>query len=83
MSATTTIRVSTDTRDLLKRLSERRKSSAGDTIAELVHAADDDLLLADAQADFREMADDPRLLAAYRAEAADIGDAFDSPAPDW
>lgn len=83
MAATTTIRVSTDTRDLLKRLSARRKSSAGETIAELVHAADDDLLLADAEACFQRMAGDPRLLAAYRSEATDIEGAFDAPAPDW
>lgn len=82
MAGTTTIRVSTGTRDLLKRLSARRKSSAGDTIAELVRAADDDLLLADAETGFRRMADDPRLLGAYRAES-DAIDAFDSPAPDW
>lgn len=82
MASTTTIRVSTGTRDLLKRLSARRKSSAGDTIAELVRAADDDLLLADAEAGFRSLADDPQLLGAYRAESAAI-EAFGSPAPDW
>jgi hypothetical protein len=83
MTATTTVRVSTDTRDLLKRLSARRKSSAGETIAELVHAADDDLLLADAETCFQKMAGDPQLLAVYRSESADIDSAFDSPAPDW
>lgn len=82
MGATTTIRVSTGTRDLLKRLSARRKSSAGDTVAELVRAADDDLLLADAEAGFRRMADDPQLRSAYRAESNAV-EAFDSAAPDW
>lgn len=82
MAATTTIRVSTGTRDLLKRLSARRKSSAGETIAELVRVADDDLLLADAEAAFQKMADDPRLLGAYRSETGAL-DAFDSPIPDW
>jgi hypothetical protein len=83
MAATTTIRVSTDTRDLLKALSARRNSSAGETIAELVHAADDDLLLADAEAGFKRLASDPGRLAAYRSETAGIGDGFDATAPDW
>jgi hypothetical protein len=83
MAATTTIRVSTDTRDLLKRLSARRNISAGETIAELVHSADDDLLLADAEAGFQRMAGNRRLLAAYRSETGEIGGAFDAPAPDW
>jgi predicted DNA-binding protein len=83
MAVTTTIRVSTETRDLLKRLSRRHKTSAGETIAELVHAADDDMLLADAEAGFRRMAGDPRLLAAYRAETAGLAGSFDAPLPEW
>jgi hypothetical protein len=81
--ATTTIRVSTDTRDLLKALSARRKRSAGDIVSELVHSADDDLLLADAEADFAQVASDPSTLAAYRAETHEIGGTFDAIAPDW
>ncbi len=83
MAATTTIRVSTETRDLLKRLSQRHRASAGETIAELVHAADDDLLLADAEAGFQRMAGDPQRLAAYRAETAELAGSFDAPLPDW
>lgn len=83
MATTTTIRVSRATRDLLNALSARRKTSAGETIAELVHAADDDLLLADAQADFERMARDRDRLAAYRAETDEIGDSFAATAPDW
>jgi hypothetical protein len=52
MAATTTIRVSTETRDLLNALSARLGGSAGEIVAELVHAADDDLLLADTESSF-------------------------------
>jgi hypothetical protein len=83
MAATTTIRVSTDTRDLLKALSARGKRSAGEIVSELVHGADDDLLLADAEAGFARMASDSSALAAYRAETREIGGAFDAVAPDW
>lgn len=83
MAATTTIRVSTGTRDLLKTLSARRGRSAGQVIDDLVRAADDDLLLADAEASFRRIAGDRHMLAAYRAEVSEIGGAFDAAAPDW
>jgi hypothetical protein len=83
MAATTTIRVSPDTRDALKALSARLGSSAGEIVAELVHAADDDLLLADAEKCFGEMAEDPSSLAAYRAEMVANEGAFDAPTPDW
>ncbi|HEX3692883.1 MAG TPA: hypothetical protein VHU13_06020 [Solirubrobacteraceae bacterium] len=82
MPATTTIRVSTDTRDLLNALSARRKLPAGEIVAELVQRADDDLLLADAEAGFTRVASDPRLLAAYRAEGDRLA-SFDATAPDW
>lgn len=83
MTGTTTIRVSTDTRDLLKALSARRKRSAGETIAELVHAANDDQLLADAEASFERTASDPQMLAVYRSETSQIDGAFDGAIPDW
>jgi hypothetical protein len=82
MATTTTIRVSTDTRNLLKTLSARRKRPAGEIVAELVHSADDDLLLADAEASFARMASDPRVLAAYRAEGDRLA-AFDAATPEW
>ncbi len=83
MAVTTTIRVSQETRNALNALSARRGSSAGETIAELVHAADDDLLLADAESAFRQLAGDPDMLAAYRSEAREIEGAFEAPIPDW
>lgn len=83
MAATTTIRVSTDTRDLLNGLVARRGGSAGEIVAELVHAADDDLLLADAEKAFRALASDPQALADYKSQASEIGGAFDASAPAW
>jgi hypothetical protein len=83
MAASTTIRVSTETRDLLKALGARRGDSVGEVVAELVHAADDELLLANAEASFRRMASDPDTLAAYRSEAREIDTSFEAPAPDW
>jgi hypothetical protein len=81
--ASTTIRVSTETRDLLKALGTRRGGSTGDVVAELVHAADDDLLLADAERAFGAMAADPQTLASYNAEVGAIEGAFDAPMPGW
>lgn len=81
--ATTTIRVSTETRDLLKALSARRGDSTGEIVAKLVHAADDDLLLAEAEDSFRRLASDADALVAYRAETCEIEGAFDAPTPDW
>lgn len=83
MSGTTTIRVSNDTRDQLKALSKRHGRSAGEMVADLVHAADDDLLLADAEECFAQMANNPRKLSTYRSETAGIEAAFDDPIPDW
>jgi hypothetical protein len=83
MAATTTIRVTTETRDLLKTLVERRGGSTGEIVAELAHAADDDLLLADAESAFQALAEDPEMLLAYKTEAGDIESAFDAPAPAW
>jgi len=53
-------------RDRLKALSARRGRPAGEVVAELVHAADDDLLLADAEASFERLTSDPHTPAAYR-----------------
>jgi predicted DNA-binding protein len=83
MAATTTIRVSGETRDVLKALSARRGSPAGEIVAELVHSADDDLLLADAESAFQRLAGDADMLAVYRSEAREIERAFEAPAPDW
>ncbi len=83
MAASTTIRVSTETRDLLKALGARRGDSVGEIVAELVSAAGDELLLADAEASFRRIASDPDTLAAYRSEALEIDTGFGAPAPGW
>jgi predicted DNA-binding protein len=80
---TTTIRVSTRTRDRLKALATRRGEPAGDVIAELVDAADEEALLAEVEASFERLAADPDALAAYRAEARGLEGAFDAPTPEW
>ncbi|HEX4306716.1 MAG TPA: hypothetical protein VHZ54_11795 [Solirubrobacterales bacterium] len=80
---TTTIRVSTDTRDLLRRLAARRGEPAGEVIAKLVAAADEEALLAEAEASFERLAEDPEALAAYRGEKDNLEGAFDAPTPEW
>jgi len=83
MAATTTIRVSRNTRDRLNALSAREGESAGEIVAKLVTAADDELLLDDAKVAFESLVGDPEALAAYRAEADAIEAGFEAPAPDW
>jgi predicted DNA-binding protein len=83
MAVTTTIRVSSETRDRLNALRAREGKSAGEVVARLVHAADDDLLLADAEAAFENLARDPRALAVYRSEAEEIEGGFGASAPAW
>lgn len=80
---TTTIRVSTRTRDLLKALAARRGEPAGDVIAKLVAAADERALLAEAESSFDRLAEDPAALAAYRAESKEIEGAFEASPPEW
>jgi predicted DNA-binding protein len=83
MAESTTIRVSTETRDRLKALSARAGGSAGEIVAKLVATADEELLLADTEAAFEALARDPEALARYRAETRDIEVGFDTPAPAW
>jgi len=73
---TTTIRVSTWTRDQLKILAARRGESAGEVVAKLVNAHEESLL-ADIEAGFEKLARDPATLAVYRAESRDIESASD------
>lgn len=80
---TTTIRVPTQTRDRLKALAARRGEPAGDVVAKLVSAADEEALLDEIEAGFQRLASDPQALAAYRAESDAIGAAFDTAAPEW
>lgn len=80
---TTTIRVPIRTRDRLKALAARRGEPAGEVVAKLVNAADEETMLAEVVAGFEELAGDPRALAAYRAESREIESAFDAPTPEW
>lgn len=80
---TTTIRVPTQTRDRLRILAARRGESAGDVIAKLVNAADEEATLAEIAAGFERMAADPQVLAVYRAESLEIETSFDTPTPEW
>lgn len=82
-SDTTTIRVPIQTRDRLKALAARRGEPAGEVVAKLVSAADEEAMLAEAAAGFEKLASDPEALAAYRAESREIESAFDTPAPEW
>jgi 23S rRNA U2552 (ribose-2'-O)-methylase RlmE/FtsJ len=80
---TTTIRVSTDTRDLLRRLAARRGEPAGEVIAKLVAAADEEAMLAEVEASFERLAENSEALAAYRAESDELDGPFDAPIPEW
>lgn len=83
MAQTTTIRVSEQTRDRLNALASRRREPAGEVVAKLVSAADEEALLDDAAVAFEALADDPDALAAYRSESREIEVGFDPPAPGW
>jgi len=80
---TTTIRVPTETRDLLNALASRRGEPAGEVVAKLVSAADEETMLAEVAAGFENLAGDPDALAAYRAESEELESGFDAPAPEW
>ncbi len=82
-AGTTTIRVPIQTRDRLKALAARRGESAGEVVAKLVGAADEEAMLAEVAAGFEKLADDPEALAAYRAESREIESAFDAAPPEW
>jgi predicted transcriptional regulator len=80
---TTTIRVPVETRDQLNALATRRGEPAGEVVAKLVSAADEDAMLAEIAAGFEGLAADPRALSAYRAESEEIESGFEAPAPEW
>jgi predicted DNA-binding protein len=80
---TTTIRVPTETRDRLNELARRRRESAGEIVTRLVRTADEEEGLAEAAAAFQGVAANPRTLAAYRTESAEIEAGFDASAPKW
>jgi predicted DNA-binding protein len=72
MKGTTTIRVSSETRDRLNELARRRGVPASELVAELVSDANDHKLLVEAEEGWERLAADKDTLAAYRAEAADL-----------
>jgi predicted DNA-binding protein len=82
MSGTTTIRVSSETRDRVNALARRRGVPASELVSELVREADDQALLAEAKEGWERLAADRQRLAAYRAEAADLR-GFDAALPDY
>ena len=80
---TTTIRVPTETRDQLNSLAARRGEPAGEVVAKLVSAADEDAMLAEVAAGFEKIAADPGALSAYRAESEGLESGFGASAPEW
>jgi hypothetical protein len=70
---TTTIRVAAETRDRLNALARKWGTPAGEVVARLVDQADDDVLLAEAEASWIDLASDSGRVAAYRAETSDLG----------
>jgi predicted transcriptional regulator len=80
---TTTIRVPVETRDRLNSLAARRGEPAGEVVAKLVSAADEDAMLAEIAAGFEKIAADPGALAAYRTVSEEIESGFEAPAPEW
>lgn len=80
---TTTIRVSTETRDRLNALAIRRGEPAGEVVAKLVNAADEEAMLAEIAIGFEKLAGDPEACSAYRAESEEIESGFESSAPGW
>jgi hypothetical protein len=80
---TTTIRVSVETRDRLNSLAARRGEPAGEVVAKLVGAADEDAMLVEIATGFEKLAADPRALSIYRAESEEIESGFEAPTPEW
>jgi hypothetical protein len=80
---TTTIRVPVETRDRLNSLAARRGEPAGEVVAKLVGAADEDAMLVEITTGFEKLAADPRALSIYRAESEEIESGFEAPTPEW
>jgi predicted DNA-binding protein len=80
---TTTIRVPVETRDRLNSLAARQGEPAGEVVAKLVTAADEEAMLVEIAAGFERLAGDPKALAAYRAESGELESGFEAPAPEW
>jgi len=69
-TGTTTIRVTTTTRDRLSSIAKRRGKTTGDLLAEIAEELDDDALLDSAERSWQSMAAGE--LADYRREAAEL-----------
>jgi predicted DNA-binding protein len=80
---TTTIRVPVETRDRVNSLAARRGEPAGEVVAKLVRAADEDAMLAEIAMGFEKLAADPEALSIYRAETGEIESGFEAPTPAW
>jgi hypothetical protein len=70
MPATSTIRVTPETRDRLNRISAVRGISAGELVDELVRQAEDQTLLEAAAAHYAELRTDSDAWESYRVEIA-------------
>ncbi|HET7484379.1 MAG TPA: hypothetical protein VFJ64_03290 [Solirubrobacterales bacterium] len=64
-------------------MAARRGEPAGEVVAKLVSAADEDAMLAEVVVGFERIAADPRALSAYRVESEEIESGFEAPAPEW
>lgn len=70
MAATTTLRVSPETRDRLNRLAAEDHVAAPELIERLVEKEENERLMRGMNADFRALRDDPTRSAAFDAETA-------------
>ena len=68
LAATTTVRVTIETREALSAMSEEKGLTTADLIAELVSLEQERRLLEAMNAGFAELAEDPEALAVWRAE---------------
>jgi hypothetical protein len=64
-------------------LAARRGEPAGEVVAKLVNAADEEAMLAEIATGFERLARDPAALAAYRAETTELESSFDASTPEW
>jgi hypothetical protein len=68
MAATVTVRVTPETRERLRRLSQKRKLSAPELLDVLTRRAEDDQLLAEHESAIRGIMSDPGQAQSYRTE---------------
>lgn len=80
--ASTTIRVSSETRDQLNALCAQSGRTADAVISDLVASAREQALLEAASTHWHAMVSDGRLMASYRQASVELG-SFDSDLPDY